>query len=134
MVEKAKELCEDLIANVREAYEEFKSRPPRQHYGGHGEGGGYGERSYGNRSYGGGGGGDRYNNRQGSDAGAGAGAGSYGGYGSGYNNSPAPGANSASPAPPTQGSPPGATNDYAAQYAQYYGGQDPYAAYGGYAA
>ena len=35
--------------------------------------------------------------------------------------------------PPGAGSPaPGA--DYATQYAQYYGGQDPYAAYGGYAA
>ncbi|KAI0376154.1 hypothetical protein F5Y04DRAFT_273940 [Hypomontagnella monticulosa] len=128
MVDKAKELCEDLIANVKEQYEEFKSRPPRQHYGGHsgggGEGGGYGERSYGERSYGGGG---RYNDRQGS------GSGSYGGYG-GYNNSPNPAANAASPAPPGQGSPANANSDYAAQYAQYYGGQDPYAAYGGYAA
>lgn len=128
MVDKAKELCEDLIANVKEQYEEFKSRPPRQHYGGHGDGGGGrggygGERSYGERSYGG----DRYGDRQGS------GSGSYGGY-SGYNNSPNPAANSASPAPPGQGSPPNANSDYAAQYAQYYGGQDPYAAYGGYAA
>ncbi|KAI0009280.1 hypothetical protein F4779DRAFT_582817 [Xylariaceae sp. FL0662B] len=120
MVEKAKELCEDLIANVKEQYEEFKARPPRQHYGGHG--GGYGDRSYGDRSYG-----DRYGERSGSHSG------SYGGYG-GYNNSPAPGASSASPAPPGHGSPPGASNDYAAQYAQYYGGQDPYAPYGGYAA
>ncbi|KAI1799407.1 hypothetical protein F4811DRAFT_565604 [Daldinia bambusicola] len=124
MVEKAKELCEDLIANVKEQYEEFKSRPPRQHYGGHGgHGGNYGERSYGDRSYSG----DRYGDRQGS------GSGSYGGYG-GYNNSPNPAANSASPAPPAQSSPQNANSDYAAQYAQYYGGQDPYAAYGGYAA
>ncbi|OTB05413.1 hypothetical protein M426DRAFT_57028 [Hypoxylon sp. CI-4A] len=120
-VEKAKELCEDLITNVKEQYEEFKSRPPRQHYGGgHG---GYGDRNYGERSYGG----DRYGDRHNSNSG------SYGGYG-GYNNSPNPAANSASPAPPGQGSPQAATNDYAAQYAQYYGGQDPYAAYGGYAA
>ncbi|KAI1101900.1 hypothetical protein F4804DRAFT_343622 [Jackrogersella minutella] len=128
MVDKARELCEDLISNVKEQYEEFKSRPPRPHYGGHGGGGGggggnYGERSYGERSYGGG---DRYGDRQGS------GSGSYGGYG-GYNNSPNPAASAASPAPPGQGSPSTAT-DYAAQYAQYYGGQDPYAAYGGYAA
>ncbi|OTA97177.1 hypothetical protein M434DRAFT_66192 [Hypoxylon sp. CO27-5] len=121
MVEKAKELCEDLIANVKEQYEEFKSRPPRQHYNNHG--GNYGERSYGERSYGG----DRYGDRQGS------GSGSYGGYG-GYSNSPNPAVNSASPAPPGQGSPPAATADYSAQYAQYYGGQDPYAAYGGYTA
>ncbi|KAI0602237.1 hypothetical protein F4775DRAFT_536181 [Biscogniauxia sp. FL1348] len=144
MVDKAKELCEDLLANVKEQYEEFKARPPRPHYGGHGGGGGgggggYGDRSYGERSYGGDrsygdrsygdrsyGGGDRYGERSGSHSG------SYGGYG-GYNNSPAPGANTASPAPGA-GSPPGATNDYAAQYAQYYGGQDPYAAYGGYQA
>ncbi|KAI1266141.1 hypothetical protein F5Y18DRAFT_416531 [Xylariaceae sp. FL1019] len=130
MVEKAKELCEDLVGKVREEYEEFKSRPPRQHYGGHhGGGGGYGERSYGGGdrySGGGGGGGDRYD-RSNSQSG------SYGGYG-GYNNSPAPGGSTASPATGGAGSPPGATNDYAAQYAQYYGGQDPYAAYGGYQA
>ncbi|EMR68164.1 putative kh domain-containing protein [Eutypa lata UCREL1] len=137
MVEKAKELCEDLLGNVKEQYEEFKTRPPRQHYGGHGEhgghGGGYGgrsygdrnhgERSYGDRSYG-----DRGGNRSGSYGGGGGGGGGYGGY-----NSPAaPGGAVASPAQPAgAGSPP---NDYAAQYAQYYGGQDPYAAYGGYAA
>ncbi|KAL7624365.1 hypothetical protein AAE478_005929 [Parahypoxylon ruwenzoriense] len=126
MVEKAKSLCEDLIDNVKEQYEAFKSRPPRPHYsGGHGggHGGGYGERSYGERSYGG----DRYGDRSGGDSGH------YSGYG-GYNNSPAPAAASASPAPPAQGTPPGANSDYAAQYAQYYNGQDPYAAYGGYAA
>ncbi|KAJ4859137.1 hypothetical protein T069G_07404 [Trichoderma breve] len=61
MVTKAKELCEDLIANVKEQYEEFRARPPR------------------------------YNNDR-------------GGYA-----------------------------DYAAQYAQYYNGADPYAAWGGYA-
>ncbi|KAI0147769.1 hypothetical protein GGR57DRAFT_493672 [Xylariaceae sp. FL1272] len=131
MVEKAKELCEDLVGKVREEYEEFKARPPRQHYGGHhgGGGGGYGDRSYGGGdrySGGGGGGGDRYD-RSNSQSG------SYGGYG-GYNNSPAPGGSTASPAAGGAGSPPGASNDYAAQYAQYYGGQDPYAAYGGYQA
>lgn len=34
------------------------------------------------------------------------------------------------PAPPGAGSPTTAA-DYSAQYAQYYGGADPYAAYGG---
>jgi hypothetical protein len=126
MVEKAQELCEDLVGKVKEEYEEFKTRPPRQHYGAHGGGGGYGDRSYGDR-YGGGGGGDRYDR-------SGSRPGSYGGGHGGYNNSPTPAANSASPMPGGAGSPPGATNDYAAQYAQYYGGQDPYAAYGGYAA
>ncbi|TRX97413.1 hypothetical protein FHL15_001691 [Xylaria flabelliformis] len=132
MVEKAKELCEDLVGKVKEEYEEFKTRPPRQHYGGHGGGGGGG---YGGDRYGGG---DRYNNggdRYGGDRydRGGNRSGSYGGHG-GYNNSPAPAGNVASPVPGGAGSPPGATNDYAAQYAQYYGGQDPYAAYGGYAA
>ncbi|KAJ3574290.1 hypothetical protein NPX13_g4416 [Xylaria arbuscula] len=124
MVEKAKELCEDLVSNVKEEYEEFKTRPPRQHYGGGGSG--YGDR------YGGGGGGDR---RYGGDRYERSGnrSGSYGGH-SGYNNSPAPAANVGSPAPGGASNSPGANNDYAAQYAQYYGGQDPYAAYGGYAA
>ncbi|KAJ2974415.1 hypothetical protein NQ176_g6066 [Zarea fungicola] len=43
MVEKAKELCQDLIANVREQYEDYKNRPPRSH----GDRGGYGDRGYG---------------------------------------------------------------------------------------
>lgn len=126
MVEKAKELCEDLVGKVQEEYEEFKSRPPRQHYGGHGGGGGYGGDRYGGDRYGGDRHGDRYDR-------SGNRSGSYGGHG-GYNNSPAPAANTASPVPGGAGSPPGASNDYTAQYAQYYGTQDPYAAYGGYAA
>ncbi|KAI0972857.1 hypothetical protein F4678DRAFT_459713 [Xylaria arbuscula] len=121
MVEKAQELCEDLVGKVKEEYEEFKTRPPRQHYGGHGGGGGgygdrYGDRYSGDRH-------DRSGNR----------SGSYGGHG-GYSNSPAPAGNVASPVPGGASNSPGANNDYAAQYAQYYGGQDPYAAYGGYAA
>ncbi|KAK5636600.1 hypothetical protein RRF57_012312 [Xylaria bambusicola] len=122
MVEKAKELCEDLVSNVKDQYEEFKTRPPRQHYSGHsgGGGGGYGDR-HGDRY-----GGDRYDR-------SGNRSGSYGGHG-GYSNSPAPTGNVASPAPGGASNSPGANNDYAAQYAQYYGGQDPYAAYGGYAA
>ncbi|KAK5658590.1 hypothetical protein OQA88_1983 [Cercophora sp. LCS_1] len=106
MVQKAKELCEDLIANVREEYETFKSRPPRSYGGG---GGGYGDRSHqGASSYQG------YNNGQ--------------GHGS-YNSPTTAAAASASPVTAT-GTPTSAT-DYAAQYAQYYG-SDPYAAYGGY--
>ncbi|KAH7040454.1 uncharacterized protein B0I36DRAFT_426899 [Microdochium trichocladiopsis] len=149
MVEKAKELCEDLLANVKEQYEEFKARPPRQHYGdrggyrdrgpgehrdhrdnrdnrdhgGYGGGGGYRDRghgdNYGDRSHGG------HNDRSREQSG------SYGGYG-GYSNSPNPAAASASPASGAAATP--SATDYAAQYAQYYGGQDPYAAYGGYQA
>ncbi|KAM0532771.1 hypothetical protein ACHAP9_007082 [Verticillium nonalfalfae] len=153
MVAKGKELCEDLIANVKEQYEEFKNRPPRSYGGGGGGYGGdrgyggrdhgdrhhggdrnhgdrYGDRGYGNRSndhsHGSGGG---YGGQQGSQGNAYQG---YGGYGAGQG-----AAQSASPAPGATNSPAaGAASaaDYAAQYAQYYGGQDPYAAYGGYAA
>lgn len=108
MVQKARDLCEDLIANVTEQYEEFKSRPPR--YGGGGDRGGYG--------------GDHHR-------GSGSHGGSYGSYG-GYGSNSGAGASN-SPAPPGVNSPSNAAADYAAQYAQYYGGADPYAAYGGYA-
>jgi hypothetical protein len=122
-VQKAKELCEDLLKNVREQYEEFKNRPPPQRgYGAQSTGYG-GERGYGDRAP------DRSNSY---------GSGGYGGY----SNSPAsatPGGilSPTTPSAPGAGSPTGGA-DYAAQYAQYYtaaaGGQDPYAAYGGYAA
>ncbi|EPE36878.1 Eukaryotic type KH-domain (KH-domain type I) [Glarea lozoyensis ATCC 20868] len=122
-VQKAKELCEDLLQNVRNQYEEFKARPPPQRgYGAPSTGYG-GERGYGDRAP------DRSNSY----------GGDRGGYG-GYNNSPAPHTPGvASVMSPTTQSAPGAGSpsqaDYAAQYAQYYAnGQDPYAAYGGYAA
>ncbi|KAF4987470.1 hypothetical protein FGRMN_10335, partial [Fusarium graminum] len=118
MVEKASELCQDLIANVKEQYEEFKSRPPR--YGGDRYGG---DRHGGDRYNGGG---DRSHSHGGSHGGSHGSHGGYGGYGA---NS---GGASNSPAPAAVNSPTNAA-DYAAQYAQYYGGADPYAAYGGYA-
>lgn len=54
------------------------------------------------------------------------------GYGGGYGSYG--GAQSPAAATPVTPGPPGASSptDYSAQYAQYYGGQDPYAAYGGY--
>lgn len=111
-VQHAKELCEDLLGNVKEQYERFKENPPPQHggYGGAGGSGGYQQRGAERQSYGG-----------------------YGaGYGAGYGGQQSPAPQSAmsptSQAPPGAGSP----SDYGAQYAQYYGGQDPYAAYGGY--
>ena len=120
-VQKAKELCEDLLGNVREQYERFKANPPPQRmesytdgYGANANSSSYGARDYhGSRdSYGGGRGRDSYSSQ------------SRDNYGSTY--SPA----ASTPAPPgTSASP----SDYAAQYAQYYaGGADPYAAYGGY--
>ncbi|KAI9643351.1 hypothetical protein NHQ30_007970 [Ciborinia camelliae] len=104
-VQKAKELCEDLLKNVREQYEEFKARPPQRGFGGQSTG--YnGERGYGDRAP------DRSN--------------SYGGYNN-YNKSPAPNTpNAGSPSTPA---------DYTSQYAQQYAtGADPYAPYGGYEA
>lgn len=105
MVAKGKELCEDLVANVKEQYREFRARP-RFH-----NSGGYGDHGRGS-SHGGGNNNNSYSsyNRYGSEAGA-----------------------SNSPAPPGVQSPSTSAADYAAQYAQYYNGADPYAAWGGYA-
>lgn len=109
MVEKGKELCEDLVANVKEQYEEFKNRPPRDDRGGYG--GDRRDRSYdGGDSYRGGGYGRDSNN------------GSYGGDASRGADASASNASAA---------------ELSAQYAQYYQANpeaDPYAAYGGYAA
>ncbi|OAA71191.1 KH domain protein [Cordyceps fumosorosea ARSEF 2679] len=132
MVEKGRDLCKDLIENVREQYEDFKSRPPRHH----GDRGGYSDRGYGGDRYGGdrGYGGDRrggYNDRGGDHySGRGGGGDSYPGYGRQNSDSGSRGAATGTDSP--------ANADYNAQYAQYYAqaaanGEDPYAAYGGYA-
>ncbi|KAF7156168.1 hypothetical protein CNMCM6106_008894 [Aspergillus hiratsukae] len=52
-VQAAKELCEDLLGNVREQYQRFKENPPQHSYGGYGQRGG-------DRYYGGGHGGGGY--------------------------------------------------------------------------
>ncbi|KAI1908577.1 hypothetical protein LOZ61_005511 [Ophidiomyces ophidiicola] len=104
-VQRAKELCEDLLVNVKDQYERFREQPPPQRgYGG------YGQRD--RQHYGGSG----YSN-------------------GGYNNQSSPPGMSPSGANPpgttqAQGS---GGNEYNAQYSQYYAaGSDPYAAYGGY--
>ncbi|KAI4143998.1 MAG: hypothetical protein L6R39_004359 [Caloplaca ligustica] len=105
-VQHARELCEDLLANVKEQYERFKENPPQRSYGG-----GYGQ-----------------DNRQGQSYSA---ANPYGSYGGGAQ-SPTTPSTAATPGPPGASSP----TDYTAQYAQYYASQpggDPYAAWGGYA-
>ncbi|KAJ5483441.1 K Homology domaintype 1 [Penicillium desertorum] len=113
-VQQAKVLCEDLLTNVKEQYQRFKENPPQHNYGGY-RGGDRGDR------------GDRYQ-----------GGGGGGGYGGGYNNRQPHNTSSASPAgqaaavsSPSASATPTAA-DYSAQYAQYYGTADPYAAYGGY--
>lgn len=114
-VQRARELCEDLLANVRQQYEQFKERGPRRGYGGDRyEGGG---RNGGGRH-------DSYSS-------------SYGGYGNNsYGGQQSPAGQQSAMSPTSQTAPGAATSapDYSAQYAQYYGGQDPYAAYGGYQA
>ncbi|KAL3960093.1 hypothetical protein ACCO45_005210 [Purpureocillium lilacinum] len=108
MVEKGKELCEDLITSVREQYEAHKSRPPRER-------GGYGGDRYG--------GGDHYRGGGRSQEHSSY---SYGRQGSEHAAPPG-----SSPAAPGTASTASAA-DWS-QYSQYYAnGADPYAAYGGY--
>ncbi|MCJ1260881.1 hypothetical protein MMC22_000745 [Lobaria immixta] len=108
-VQHAKELCEDLLTNVKEQYERYKENPPQQ------------SRGYGAAGY-----------QQGDRQAYGAPGSGYGGYGG--QQSPAPAAAAIQAPPGTPGAPgAGSPTDYGAQYAQYYG-QDPYAAYGGYQA
>lgn len=109
----AKELCEDLLGNVKEQYERFKESPPQQ------------SRGYSTAPY-------QQNDRQGYvPPGS-----NYGGY---AGQQPAAQTTAAIQSPPGITGAPGAPGagssvDYGAQYAQYYGGQDPYSAYGGYQA
>lgn len=108
-VQRAKELCEDLVNSVRQQYEEHKSQPQPVRFPG------YGQQAQ-------------------SQYGAQAGTPNSGSPpppppGSGAHEVPATTAATAA-APGTDA----ATLAYQNQYAAYYGGADPYAAYGGYAA
>ncbi|KAI9714415.1 MAG: hypothetical protein M1820_000376 [Bogoriella megaspora] len=117
-VKRARDLCEDLLSNVKVQYEQFKERGPTQR--GPRGGGGYNSGGYNqgrNNSYG-------------------------SGYEAGYGGGQSPANAGSLMSPGGQGTPntPGSAvpADYAAstaQYAQYYAqnpDQDPYAAYGGY--
>jgi hypothetical protein len=100
MVKRAKELCMDLLENVKQEYEKFKERGAQHRNNSNNHG--------------------HHNNNNNN--------GGQGGYGQGQNYGAAA---VAAPQSPTEA----ASGDYAAQYAQYYGGAaDPYAAYGGYEA
>ncbi|KAL8842797.1 MAG: hypothetical protein Q9176_002433 [Flavoplaca citrina] len=104
-VERARELCEDLLSNVKEQYECFKENPPQRNYGGYGG----------------------QDNRQQQQGGYST-QNPYGTYGAQTPTTPS----SATPGPPGAASPTDYTAQYAAYYASQPGG-DPYAAYGGYA-
>ncbi|KAF2269272.1 hypothetical protein CC78DRAFT_575374 [Lojkania enalia] len=106
-VQRARELCMELLRSVKSSYDAFKERPQHRYndrYGGE------------NHSGGGQGYGDRGDRDRSSSYGYGSG---YGGYGQNDTQSSTSGTSAA---------------DLNAQWAAYYqnGGQDPYAAYGGY--
>ena len=105
-VQHAKELCEDLLTNVKEQYQRHKDNPPQRAYSG-----GHGDRQQQTGAY------------SGYGAGYGAGYGGYGGYGQG-----AAGATVQSPTA-APGTAPGASTsgaDYSSQWAQYFA-QNPQA-------
>ncbi|KAL0262990.1 hypothetical protein SLS55_001965 [Diplodia seriata] len=121
-VQKARELCEDLLGNVRQQYEQFKERGPSRRAYGDGDrySGGGGRNGGRSDSYGGGYGGNS----------------SYGGASS-YGNAQSPAGYGSAMSPTSQTTPvtpAAASSDAYTAYAQYYAanGTDPYAAYGGY--
>ncbi|KAK5127376.1 hypothetical protein LTR85_006715 [Meristemomyces frigidus] len=150
-VERAKEMCIELLNSVKTSYDQFKERPPRNSGGGGYGGGGYG-----------GGGDDQqrggYHNRDRQQSGSYGGGGSqtpgYGGgssYNGGYNQQPATpagyGGGAMSPqgagiaqaqaAPPQAAMSPAEQQQQYQAWAAYYAQNpqaDPYAAYGGYGA
>jgi hypothetical protein len=135
-VQKAKELCVDLLANVRQQYERFKANPPPQRMESYTDG--YGPSANSHSSYGGRdsyrGDRDSYRGDRGSRDGYSRDSYSRdqhnGSYNSPYSVTPS------TPAAPPPGTSSASPTDYTTQYAQYYAslpGGDPYAQYGGYA-
>ncbi|KAH3917159.1 hypothetical protein HBI56_121600 [Parastagonospora nodorum] len=128
-VARAKELCDELLEKVKADYQAFKDRPPQSRNYGDREGYGNGRPSYGDR-------GDRGDrDRSQSYGGYGGGQSAYGGHGAyGASN------DARSPSAATPADQNAQAVDYNAQYAQwaaYYAqnpAEDPYAAYGGFAA
>lgn len=121
-VDRAKKLCEDLLASVRQNYEHFKANPPPARVESYTDGYGADANRGGHRGYG-----RRDDQRQGSYA--------SNNYAS-YNQNGAYAATPTTPGPaPSQS--PSAAQSYQQQWADYYAQNptaDPYAAYGGYQA
>jgi len=123
-VERAKKLCEDLLASVRQNYEYFKANPPPQRMESYTDG--YGADAH-RGSYGG------YNRGDRAPRGDSYTSSNYGSYN--QNSTPYAGTPT-TPAPGTSASEVPA-QDYQDQWAAYYAANptaDPYAAYGGYQA
>ncbi|KAF2223565.1 hypothetical protein BDZ85DRAFT_111246 [Elsinoe ampelina] len=136
-VAKAKDLCNDLLANVKVQYEEFKERANSRGFGGRGGYGGGGRGGFGgddrgrSESYGGGGqsaygGGSQYggNSQYGGQS-------AYGGYGGAQSptNPQAGGAMSPTAASGYDANQRAQWDAYLAQIAQQYPGYDPYQVY-----
>ena len=126
-VERAKGLCEDLVASVRSRYEQHKANPPQRAYNppSH-ESGGYGS-GYGQSSSGGSGSGYAGYGGHGGYGGGGS-SGGYGGYGSGYGSSGSAQSPLGASAPGTSGG----GQDYSAQWAEYFRQNPQMAVYYGY--
>jgi KH domain len=120
-VERAKDMCEDLLKSVRVQYEHFKANPPPQRMESYTDG--YGADAH-RGSYGGGYGRGRDRESYSSSQ--------HNSNNNNYAGSPYT-ATPTTPAPGTAGSPTDNSAQWAAYYAQQPGG-DPYAAYGGYEA
>lgn len=126
MVEKGKEMCEDLLTTVKEQYEEHKNRPPRfggDRFGDRDRGGGdrYGGDRYGGDRYGGGRGfrgGDRhggggYDDRHRDDGGGrNGGHQGYGGRGGHGGHGPPTGPRGAPPGAPSGPANPGGSGQH----------------------
>ncbi|CAO2658767.1 Nn.00g064900.m01.CDS01 [Neocucurbitaria sp. VM-36] len=124
----AKQLCEELLEKVKTDYQAFKDRPPPNRYGdrdGHSNGRpGYGDRGDRDRS-------------QSYGYGGGGGHGGYGGHGGHNGHTAQDPVMSPTAATPTDPNAQAADYNTHLQWAAYYQAnpaEDPYAAYGGYAA
>lgn len=123
-VAKAKELCDELLDKVKADYHAFKDRPPASRSYGERDGGYSGGRpGYGDR-------GDRGDRDRSQSYGYGGGQGGYGAAGYGASNDAS---TPVSATPTDQNAAAFDYNAWAAYYAQN-PEQDPYAAYGGFAA
>ncbi|KAH7380011.1 hypothetical protein BKA66DRAFT_465525 [Pyrenochaeta sp. MPI-SDFR-AT-0127] len=129
-VERAKQLCDELLEKVKSDYQAFKDRPPPNRYGDR-DSYSNGRQGYGDR-------GDRGDRDRSQSYGYGAGGGSgYGGHNSHNGHAAQESVMSPTAAAPADANAQATDYNTHLQWAAYYQAnpeQDPYAAYGGYAA